>query len=241
MNDDSLGGRCGGNVVLPHPFHQLSSVWDIRAKGSWILAHVSPNWEVVALKCQPGIQTIVSSAYQSQDGLTLIQCPNVTRKSVRFVAIGTETLHRSSRNEFTTLDNGNIDHHTFLCIVQGDFLSPLGELCYIYNKLQSLSVIGSFLTSTMKKYYEDPNLFCKIAFEYNPSTSINYAVSSLYLNQISGQTLLSWNVLPSVNIEHDTLFIQASMQPDSWCNILLSHSSILKKCVKFTSAIGNST
>ncbi len=48
----AAGDRCvGGNIVLPIPFHELISVFDQRAKGSWIIVNISQNWDVSVLKC----------------------------------------------------------------------------------------------------------------------------------------------------------------------------------------------
>ncbi len=113
-------------------------------KGSWIILHVSNDFDVSVFKCKPGIKILASNTYNSHNSMTFIQCPNVTKKSVVFIAIRIEKQQQSTKNEFTTLEDGINNHHAFLCIVQVVFLSPLQELSYIYHKLQNSSIIGTF-------------------------------------------------------------------------------------------------
>ncbi len=150
------------------------------------------------MKCCPGIRFFSSMTYDSHKGMLAIQCPNVTRKTVGFVAIGNK---KSSNNEFTTLDDGIIAWQTFLCIVQGVFLLPMGELSYIYHILCPEPMIGTSLSPLLEKYHNNTNMFCRIAFERQPSTSMDSAISFVYLNQIAGLQIPCWNVVPSVNIE----------------------------------------
>mmetsp|Transcript_30546 Transcript_30546/g.60994 ORF Transcript_30546/g.60994 Transcript_30546/m.60994 type:complete len:146 (-) Transcript_30546:91-528(-) len=139
----SVSDVCNSSTVLPHPFHEFDSVLDTRAKGSWILVHLSTNWDISVLKCQPGIRIKASTTYNSHDRISFIQCPNITRKSNGFIAIGIQKQKQSSSNEFSTLEDGIVSRDNFLCLVQGVFLSPSGELCYIYHRLRPLSVIGT--------------------------------------------------------------------------------------------------
>mmetsp|Transcript_28133 Transcript_28133/g.57413 ORF Transcript_28133/g.57413 Transcript_28133/m.57413 type:complete len:140 (-) Transcript_28133:457-876(-) len=95
-----------GLVNLPLPFHELNTVWDPRAKGSWIMVQVNTNWDVNVLKCRPGIRIIASTTYDSQEGMTFIQCHNVTQKSVRFLAIVIHKKTQSNVNEFSSCKDG---------------------------------------------------------------------------------------------------------------------------------------
>ncbi len=147
----SLHGKILGRLILPPPFHELETVWDSRAKGSWIIVHVSNDFDVSVFKCRPGIRILDSTTYNSHNSMTFIQCPNVTKKSVGFIAIGIEKKQQSTKNEFTKLKDGIINRHAFMCIVQGVFLSPLGELSYIYHKLQNSSIIRTSLQYLIQK------------------------------------------------------------------------------------------
>ncbi len=234
MSDGILGGgNINGRLVLPHPFHHLESVWDSRAKGSWILVNISNNFEVSVLKCKPGVQLLSSKNYNSHNSITLIQCPNVTKKSVGFVAIGIEKERQSINNEFTTLQDGILHRKTFLCIVQGIFLSPSGELSYIFHKLRPFSTIQTSLTQLISKYVDDQTTFCKIVFEHQPTTALDSSISFLYLNQITGPRMEACDAHNNVNVERGVPFIQARMQPDSWCNEWLSDDNHLRRCIKF--------
>ncbi len=226
-------GSIGGNIVLPIPFQEMTTIFDHQAKGSWIMVNVSSDWEVSVLKCRPGIRILASTTYNDHDAVTFIQCPNVTRKSSGFIAIGTYQDSQSTVNAFSAMDDGIITADTFLWIVQGVFLSPSGELCYIYHFLRPLTVIRSLLPMLMRKYYDDAQTFCKIAFKNSPSTAIDSSVSFLYLNQIAGPTMSSWSRSSNISIEKGTPFIQASLQPDSWCSTWLSDQSIVRKVIKF--------
>ncbi len=234
MSDCTLcGGKNLGKLVLPHPFHQLDSVWDSQAKGSWVILHISNDFDVSVFKCKPGIRILSLPTYNDQLSMTFIQCPNVTTKSVGFIAIGIKKEKPSTKNKFTTLQPGMINCNTFLCIVQGVFVSPSGELSYIFHKLRKSSTIGTTLSNLVNKYSNDPTTFCKVAFENEPTTALDYSVSFLYFNQIAGPTLAFSNAPNSINVEFGLPFIQARMQPNSWCNEWLSDDSNLRKCIKF--------
>ncbi len=43
------------------------------------MVHVSPDWEISVPKCHSGIQIMASTVYDSHDGITYIQFPNVIR------------------------------------------------------------------------------------------------------------------------------------------------------------------
>ena len=234
MSDCTLcGDKNLGKLVLPHPFNQLDSVWDSQAKGSWVILHISNDFDVSVFKCKPGIRILSLPTYNDQLSMTFIQCPNVTTKSVGFIAIGIKKQKPSTKNKFTTLQPGMINCNTFLCIVQGVFVSPSGELLYIFHKLRKSSTIGTTLSNLVNKYSNDPTTFCKVAFENEPTTALDYSVSFLYFNQIAGPTLAFSNAPNSINVEFGLPFIQARMQPDSWCNEWLSDDSNLRKCIKF--------
>ncbi len=232
VSTNSCDRVIGGNVVLPTPFHKLSSIYDHRAKGSWIMVNLLSDWEVCVLKCHPGIRIVATATYKAHDSITFIHCPNVTKKSSCYIAIGMYKDTLSCVNAFSALDNGIITRSTFLCIVQGIFVSPSGKLCYIYHCLRRSSVIGSTISSLMTKYNEDPQTFCKIASANTPTTALDSLVSFLYLNQIAGPTMSSWSMSSNINIESGTPFIKASLQPDSWCLTWLSNDSQLRKCIK---------
>ncbi len=70
-----------------------------RAKGSWIFFHLSPKWEVSVLKYKPRIHVMASTTYPCQNGITVIQCPNVTQKSNWLVVISIQKVEKSSLNE----------------------------------------------------------------------------------------------------------------------------------------------
>ncbi len=204
----SFDFKFGSRVVLPFPLQELCTVWDSWAKGSWILVHVSSHWDVTVLKCHPGIRIVGSSTYDSHTGMTFIQCPNVTKKSVRFIAVGINKNSQSCRNEFTYCDDGIIHSNTFLSLVQGVFLSPTGELVFIHHKLRPFSMIKSSMSSLMQQYFDNTNIFCKNIFESEPTTSLDSAVSFLYLNQIGGPTLKCWKFNQNINIESGLPFLQ---------------------------------
>ncbi len=119
---------CSSRVVLLH------------AKVSWIIVHMLSNWAVTVLKLCQGM-----SIYASHEGITFIQCPNVTRKSNGFVSIGIQKEKQSSLNEFTSLPYEIIEQKTFLCIIQG-VVSLSGKLCYIFHHFRPPSVIESPLS-----------------------------------------------------------------------------------------------
>ncbi len=93
--------------------------------------------------CGSLVTKLGSISPEFQNGITFIQCPNVTRKSNGFIVIVIEKSKQSSINQFSTLADGIITQTTFLCIVQGVFLSPSEELCYIDHRLWQISVIGT--------------------------------------------------------------------------------------------------
>ncbi len=226
------GGNINGRLVLPPPFHHLESVWDSCAKGSWILVNISNNFEVSVLKWKPGVQLFASKNYNSHNSMTLIQCPNVTKKSVGFVAIRIEKEQQSINNKFTSLEDDIFHCNTFLCIVQGIFLSPSGKLSYIFHKLRTAFTIRTSLTQLISNYVDNPTKFCKIAFEHQPTTALDLSISVLYLNQIAGPRMDACDAPNNVTIERGVPFIQARMQPDSWCNEWLSDNSHLRRWIK---------
>ena len=215
------------NVILPKPFNELHAVFDGKAKGAAIMVALSSTWEVTVFKCSPNIRLIANGHDAKLSSAFFMQCPNVEHSSVGFVCVAMikQNANCQKRNAFQKLRDGFVTDTCFLCISQGVYhCSRTGESYVLLHKLK-VQTSSERLAEVMERFaWDDYGFVCQV-FDQKPITVKLNDVSLVYLNQIAGPFLRTWNLSQATYHENGVPFLEARLQPDVWCNKYINNLS----------------
>lgn len=209
-------------VPLPPPFNILNSVHDSSAKGSWIIVLLNSDLNVYVYKCPPQVRIQYSPSYLNHSVMTFIECSNHTYQSVGLLGVMLKKFKSVNADEYLQ-SNVTLKGEGSLCLCQGVVQNKLGEFFFVVHNMRS--TCSSTLFEQLARTTTNALTVCKELFQEKLTIYREKDVSIIYLNQIGGPRHSGWKTTPRLFSENGKLFIESSLQPDSWCNSFINEET----------------